>query len=140
MKKILIAVLFALGQSRGAEQVRSISPVATPVGALLTPTVTAALPAATPTFLVSADGGVKLTLESTEHVWVRVTVDGLTAFEGIMAPGKPQSWSGDEQVIVDTGNGAGLLVAVNDQPQGVVGGRGQVSSRAWGPSGEVDIP
>ena len=70
----------------------------------------------------------------------RVTVDGLTAFEGVMAPGQPQSWSGDEQVIVDTGNGAGLLVAINDQPQGVVGGRGQVSSRAWGPSGEINAP
>lgn len=137
---ILIAVLFAVGQSRGTERVRSVSPVATPVVALLTPTVTAALPAVTPTFLVSADGGVKLTLRATEHVWVRVTVDGLTAFEGIMAPENPLSWSGDEQIIVDTGNGAGLLVEVNDQPQGFVGERGQVSSRAWGPSGELDVP
>ena len=137
---ILIAVLYVVGQSKGAEETLGVSPLATPIGALLTPTATAVLPAVTPTFLVRADGGVKLTLEATEHVWTRVTVDGLTAFEGIMAPGGAQSWSGDEQVIVDTGNGAGLLVAVNDQPQGVMGERGQACSRAWGPSGEMDAP
>ena len=43
-------------------------------------------------------------------------------------------------VIVDTGNGAGLLVTVNGQPQGVLGGRGQICTRAWGPTGEIAVP
>jgi cytoskeleton protein RodZ len=137
---ILIAVLYVVGQSKGVEEAGNVSPLATPMGALLTPTVTALLPAATPTFRVSADGSIKLTLEATEHVWARVTVDGLTVFEGIMDPDKAQSWSGGEQVIVDTGNGAGLLVAVNNQLRGVVGGRGEACSRAWGPSGEIEAP
>jgi hypothetical protein len=137
---ILIAVLYVVGQSKGAEEAGNVSPLATPIGALLTPTIRPLSPAATPTFRVSTDGSIKLTLEATEHVWTRVTVDGLTVFEDIMAPGKAQSWSGSEQVIVDTGNGAGLLIAVNDQPQGVVGGRGEACSRAWGPSGESEAP
>ena len=107
---------------------------------LPTPTETSVLPTATPTFPASPAGGVTLMLESTEHVWVRVTTDGHTPFEGLMAPGQVETWSGREAVIVDTGNGAGLLVTVNGQPQGVLGGRGQVCTRAWGPGGEIAVP
>jgi len=105
-----------------------------------TPTETSILPTATPTFPASPAGGVTLTLEATEHVWVRVLADGQTPFEGLLAPGQAETWSGREAVIVDTGNGAGLLVTVNGQPQGAMGGRGQVCSRAWGPGGEIAAP
>lgn len=104
------------------------------------PTEMPTLAVVTPTFPASPQGGVTLTLEATEHVWVRVTADGLTAFEGLLAPGQIETWSGQEAVIVDTGNGAGLLVTVNGQLQGVLGERGQVCTRAWGPRGEVAVP
>ena len=105
-----------------------------------TPTETPALPTATPTVPPNPEGGVTLVMTATEHVWVRVLTDGQTAFEGMMAPGQAKSWSGQEAVIVDTGNGAGLLVTVNGQPQGVLGGRGQICTRAWGPTGEIAVP
>nr|HID12617.1 helix-turn-helix domain-containing protein [Anaerolineae bacterium] len=107
---------------------------------LPTPTETPTPPVVTPTFPAAPQGGVTLTLEATEHVWVRVTTDGLTAFEGLLTTGQVETWSGQEVVIVDTGNGAGLLVTVNGQPQGVMGERGQVCTRAWGPGGEVGAP
>lgn len=104
---------------------------ATPAAPTSVPT-----PAATPTFPVSTSG-VTLTLEAREHVWVRVTVDGFTAFEGMLSPGAPQTWVGQEMVIVETGNGAGVIAIVNGQSQGPLCGRGEVCARGWGPEGEI---
>lgn len=103
----------------------------------LSPTLVPA-PTATPTFPVSTSG-VTLTLEAREHVWVRVTVDGFTAFEGMLSPGAPQTWVGQEIVIVETGNGAGVVAVVNGQTQGPLCGRGEVCARGWGPEGEIPV-
>jgi hypothetical protein len=89
--------------------------------------------------VVAADS-VTLTLEPVEHVWVRVTVDGFAAFEGIMAPAVPQTWVAEEMVLVETGNGAALIAMVNGQSEGFVGGRGELSARGWSPGGEVEVP
>ena len=99
----------------------------------------ATLPAVTPTFN-SAAGNVQLSLEATEHVWVRVTVDGNIVLEGILAPGAPETWQGAEQIVLETANGAGLNAVVNGQPQGPLGERGQALTLAWGPSGAVAPP
>ncbi|MCX7854988.1 MAG: helix-turn-helix domain-containing protein [Anaerolineae bacterium] len=104
---------------------------ATPASPTSVPT-----PAATPTFPVSTSG-VTLTLEAQEHVWVRVTVDGFTAFEGMLSPDSPQTWVGQDMVIVETGNGAGVIAIVNGQSQGPLCGRGEVCARGWGPEGEI---
>ncbi len=93
---------------------------------------------ATPTF-DSSIGNVQLDLEATEHVWVRVTVDGGQVLEGILAPDAPQSWQGAELIILETANGAGLTAVVNGQPQGQLGERGQAIVLAWGPNGQVSI-
>ena len=93
---------------------------------------------ATPTFDASI-GSVQLDLEATEHVWVRVTVDGNQVLEGILAPDAPQSWQGTELVTLETANGAGLGAVVNGQPQGPLGERGQAVVVAWGPNGQVSL-
>lgn len=103
-------------------------------------TETSLSPQATPTFSASASGGITLALELTEHAWVRVTVDGFTAFEGMLEPGPSQTWAADEMVVAETGNGAAVIAVVNGQPQGVLGGRGEVCARGWGPGGELDVP
>ncbi|MCS7282709.1 MAG: helix-turn-helix domain-containing protein [Anaerolineae bacterium] len=111
------------------------SPLATAVPSSPTPFPT---PTAAPTFPVSTSG-VTLTLEAREHVWVRVTVDGFTAFEGMLSPANPQTWVGNEMVIVETGNGAGVVAIVNGQSQGPLCGRGEVCTRGWGPTGEIEV-
>jgi cytoskeletal protein RodZ len=116
---------------------------ALPITAAQTPstaTEMATRPAATPTFPASPQGGVTLTLEATEHVWVRVTADGRTAFEGMLATEQVETWSGREAIVVETGDGAGLQVTVNGQPQGTMCGRAEVCARGWGPTGEVVVP
>ena len=141
---ILIAVVTAVWYfaGRGADERAAVTAVVTAPAEAVLPmlTETPALPTSTPAFVASPEGGVTLTLEATEHVWVRVLTGGQTAFEELMAPGQVESWSDQEMVIVDTGNGAGLLVTVNRQSQGTMCGRGQVCTRAWGPGGEVSVP
>ena len=143
---VLLAVLTGVGYlvSRGADEQAAATATETALTAavLPTPTETPVLPSLspTPTFAPNPEGGVTLMLEATEHVWVRVLTDGQTVFGRLMAPGQVASWSGQETVVVETGNGAGLLVTVNGQPQGTMGRRGQVCTRVWGPGGEMAAP
>lgn len=106
----------------------------------ITPNTEAAIGNATPTFAPNPEGTVEVTLEAQEHVWVRVTRDQQTVFDRTMDPGQVETWSGQEAIVVETGNGAGLYVTVNGQPLGALGGRGEASRRAWGPTGEITPP
>jgi pyruvate/2-oxoglutarate dehydrogenase complex dihydrolipoamide acyltransferase (E2) component len=144
---VVLAIVTGVGYliSRNVGQEAAAPGTATttaPAEAVPSPTAAAtpAPPAVTPTFPANPQGGVTLTLEATEHVWVRVTRDGQTPFEGLMAADQVETWSGQEVIVVDTGNGAGLLVTVNGQPQGRMCGRAQVCTRAWGPTGELAAP
>ncbi len=90
--------------------------------------------------MASAATYVQVALAATEHVWVRVTTDGKTAFEGMLAPGQALNWEAKEMLIVEAGNGAGLTASFNGRPIGVLGSRGQIVARAWSPSGETTVP
>lgn len=94
----------------------------------------------TPTFSTNPDGRITLTLAATEHVWSSVAVDGETVFKGMMTTNETKTWTGEQAVTVETGNGAGLLVTVNNQPQGAMCGRGEVCTRSWRAEGEVSPP
>ena len=83
---------------------------------------------------------VVLSVTASEHVWVRITQDGITSYEGILNPDEVTTWSGKEQVIIETGNAAALSVMVDDQPVGVLGARNSVAVRGWTPDGEVSVP
>ncbi|HID88405.1 MAG TPA: helix-turn-helix domain-containing protein [Anaerolineae bacterium] len=133
--------LFA-GQGATPAPVAATEAVPTSTERVPTPdagTETITSPQATPTFPIAASGGITITLEPLEHIWVRVTADGFTAFEGMLSPGSPQSWVAEELAVVETGNGAGLIVVVNGQPQGPLCGRGEVCARGWGPEGELEV-
>ncbi len=142
---ILLAVVTGVGYliSRNAGE-GAIATATTTVpaesGLASTATAVPTLPVATPTFPANPQGGVTLTLEATEHVWVRVTRDGQKVYEKLMAPGQAKTWSGEEAIIVETGNGAGLLVTVNGQSQGIMCGRAEACTRAWRPTGEIAVP
>jgi cytoskeleton protein RodZ len=138
----LLAIVAGAGylMSRSAGQEEAATVTATgPAKAMLPPTASATRlsPAVTPTFPANPQGGVTLALEATEHVWVRVTADGQKVFEGMLARGQVETWPGQERIVVETGNGAGLQVTVNGQPQGAMCGRAEVCTRGWGPGGEI---
>jgi cytoskeletal protein RodZ len=87
----------------------------------------------------TGDGPVSITLKSGEHVWARITIDGQTAFEGMLDPDTTKDWQAADQIIVETGNGAALTVRHEGQ-ESVLGERGQIVARAWGRNGAVDVP
>ena len=105
-----------------------------------TPTVEAAAIITAGLITTDTTGYVQVALAATEHVWVRVSTDGTTAFEGMFAPGQALNWEAKELLIVEAGNGAGLTASYNGKPVGVLGPRGTVIARAWTPSGEIALP
>jgi len=129
------SIAFLLTQGGGGPSAASAA-IPTPI-----PTQAAAAPAElaepTPSAVATVEG-VTVSLEPTEHVWVRVTVDNRIAYVGFLAPDQIKTWSGDDKILIETGNGAGLEATVNDRPVGPVGGRGAVARRAWGPTGEIE--
>jgi len=142
---VLVAVL--AGVSYLITRSASATDGSATVAATPTPDVTQAVaaeaaqvePTATLPVLQSTGEGVTLTLEATEHVWVQVTTDDEVAFRGLLAPQQALTWSADQRIAVETGNGAGLQAIVNGQVIGALGERGQVTRRAWGPRGELPV-
>lgn len=114
-------------------------PASTSSSLPFTPAPTQLSPLVTPTLPTNSEDEVAVKLEAAEHVWGRVTVDGKVAFEGILAPEQVETWFGQEAVVVESGNGAGLMVTVNGQLQGALCGRGEICRRAWGPEGEMAV-
>jgi cytoskeletal protein RodZ len=144
----LLLIIVVWGASRLLSNDSDGSP-ATPraTNALVVPALTNTAPQPTseaeiqpPDTMPTSDAnieGVQLALLATEHVWVRVTVDGAVVLEGILAPDLLQTWQGTQQIKLEAANGAGLQVTVNGQPLGVLGERGQQVVLAWGPSGPI---
>jgi cytoskeletal protein RodZ len=130
-----IVVLFIIGGLLLIKAFSGEAPAPTPTLPSSVPLSANRTAQATPTPPTSS--GVALTLTASEHVWLRVTQDGFTAFEGMLAPDAAQTFQAEQQVIVETGNGGALTAAVNGRDIGVIGPRGRVVVRAWGAEGEV---
>lgn len=83
------------------------------------------------------EGVAQLDVTATATVWVRITVDGEIAYEGLLKPGEHKTWQGQESVELLTGDAALLTVAFNGRPVGALGARSQIAQRIWTPAGEV---
>lgn len=136
---ILAVVTYVMNQPED-EQLLAPTLTTTPTSISQTATATVVPDQSTPTSLVSADGRVTLALEATEHVQVRVKRGTNVVFEQMMVPSQTETWTDEEMIVVETGNGAALQVTVNGAELGPMGERGELCSRAWGPSGEVAPP
>jgi transcriptional regulator with XRE-family HTH domain len=75
----------AVTRTRSASPPSPTAPADTPVNTSL-PNITTSVK------LTSSVGYVQVALAATEHVWVRVTTDGRTAFEGMFKPGDALNW------------------------------------------------
>ena len=83
----------------------------------------------------SGQAGVQINIAVRQRAYMRVIVDGEVIFEGRVLPGSAYPFSGDRQIEVVTGNGAGLQVNFNGEDQGVLGSFGQVADRIYTPQG-----
>lgn len=80
---------------------------------------------------------VTVNLQAVERVFVRIDVDGKTAFEGRLSPGEQKLVEAENQVVILTGNGAALRVTYNNKDLGLMGGVGEVITRVYLISGIV---
>ncbi len=125
-----LAALFflgLLGLVRGPWRVRSaglppaptVTGVAPAISSLATPTPVAAIPA------------LRLEVEATEHVWVRIQADGQVVYQGLLRPGETRTWEARSSLQLETGNAAALQVRLNGRSEGPLGGRGEIARRTW---------
>jgi cytoskeleton protein RodZ len=125
---LIISALSSADQSPAPDQLKNVPDA---IGGTLLPDRVAAAPV--------SDGPISITVIPGEHVWARITLDGQTAFEGMLDPSMTRDWIAQEEIIVETGNAAGLTVRQGGQ-NSVLGARGEIVARAWGRSGPVDVP
>ena len=81
--------------------------------------------------------GVNVMVRAEQRTWLRVTVDGVEAYVGLLPPGESRDFVGQSVVEVVTGNGKGTRVIWNGQDQGVLGELGEVVDRLWTLTGMV---
>jgi cytoskeletal protein RodZ len=82
-----------------------------------------------------SDAPVQIYVSVLRRAWMRVTVDGEIEFEGRVIPGGAYSFSGEFQIELFTGNGAGLQVFFNGEDLGVLGVYGEVVYEVFTPEG-----
>jgi transcriptional regulator with XRE-family HTH domain len=89
--------------------------------------------------------GVSVVINVVQRSWIRITTDGTVQYEGNANEGEILTYSGQQSVGVRASNAAGLELTVNNVPQGVLGGRGELFDQTFtleslpGPTG-LEIP
>jgi transcriptional regulator with XRE-family HTH domain len=91
---------------------------------LLTPS-----PGFTPPTLTGT--GVTVMIEIMQRTWIRITVDGAVAYESMANEGEILNFTAQQSIGVRANNAAGLKLTVNNQPQGILGGRGELFDQTF---------
>jgi cytoskeletal protein RodZ len=111
-----------------------------PVGNVASPEaqIQAIVPlAATPTVETAGNPGggnnglLSINIIVIERTWLRVIVDGKTAFEGRALPGVAMPFEAETSIEVMTGNAAALQIYFNQRDQGLMGGFGELADRVY---------
>jgi len=83
---------------------------------------------------------VVVSIQLTQRTWMRVTVDGQVAREGMAKPGEVWQFEGQNSVGIRASNAAALQLTVNNQPQGPLGSRGQLFDYTFSLDNTSSIP
>jgi cytoskeletal protein RodZ len=67
----------------------------------------------------------------TSSCWTQVVADGRELYEGIPRVGDNMTWNANQSMTVRLGNAAGVELTYNGQPQGRLGGEGDVITRTF---------
>jgi cytoskeletal protein RodZ len=76
-------------------------------------------------------GPVKVDVSLTDRSWIEVVVDGDVKFDGMMEKGVTQSWSGQKDVQISSGNAGAVKLVYNQSPAVVMGKAGQVETKKF---------
>ena len=83
------------------------------------------------TIPAAGPGPVQVVIVALEQAYLRVTVDGKSQFDGRITLGTAYSFSGNTQIEVLTGNGAGVSILFNQGNLGPMGRFGEVVDRIY---------
>lgn len=89
------------------------------------PTVTVVIPT------LNANVSVQVNLVAVERTFMRVIVDGQTAFEGRVVPGTAYPFEAEQQIEVLVGSGGSIRMVYNGRDMGLLGSFGQVVSNIY---------
>jgi len=148
---VVLLVGFAIwGVSRVLEiqSQREVQPTAPSISDILLASPDPSSFTATPTFMavgafpdeatvtvviptLNADVNVQVNLIAVERTYMRVIVDGETAFEGRVVPGTAYPFEAVDQVEVLVGSGAAIRIVYNGRDMGLLGSFGQVVSNIY---------
>lgn len=78
-------------------------------------------------------GRVVLVIDVQQRSFLRVTSDGILAFEGIVSPGTQVQYQAQGTLNVQASNGSALEVIFNNIPLGQLGARGEAIDRTFTP-------
>ncbi len=70
-----------------------------------------------------------------EECWTLVTADGKQIYEGTPKIGESFNWEAQNNLIIKAGNASAIDVTFNGQPQGKMGGKGDVVTKTFKPQG-----
>ncbi len=91
-----------------------------------------ALPTSSITPSPSVTGGqVNVGVSLADASWIQVVVDGDVKFDGTMEKGSTQSWSGQKDVQISSGNAGAVKLIYNQSPAVVMGKVGQVETKKF---------
>ena len=96
-----------------------------------TPAATEALSATVSSNTFAPAERIKLRIDVNERSWLRLLVDGKVAQETVLEPGVSSEWEALQSIVLRTGNGAGVLLTVNDQVLPPLGAPGEVVELRW---------
>ncbi|RPJ01703.1 MAG: DUF4115 domain-containing protein, partial [Chloroflexi bacterium] len=75
--------------------------------------------------------GVSVVVEVVQRTWIRIAADSTVMHEGWTNEGEILNFSGQQSVTVRVSNAAGIKLTVNNQPQGILGGRGEMFEQTF---------
>ena len=81
--------------------------------------------------------GVRLSILVIERAWLQVTIDGQAQPGELLEADAERTWEAEQTIHFICGNAGGVMVTVNGEELGVLGGRAQVVERTWTPQGEA---
>lgn len=131
---VIILIIVGLAVARPAYQAISSlmqSKPTTPqsVSAPIVPPKPATIkPEPKPTPPAPPPSGVTLELQTIAASWIRITVDGKKAYEGIMPAGQHKTWYGEKGIAIRTGNAGGVRLKVDGRDIPPIGQMGRIGS------------
>lgn len=66
--------------------------------------------------------------------WMRIEVDGIVKFEGILSEGTNKVWGGNKNIILRAGNAGAILLEFNQYPPMLLGQVGEVVQKTFNSS------